>query len=210
MGKIIDSIIIGFIALFVFWIFKIPYYPLLSVIIGLTNIIPTFGPIIGGVIGGILLLIVSPSKLIAFVIIVLAIQQFDGNILGPKILGESIGLSAMWVMIAIVAAGGFFGFTGMIVGVPATAVVYVLVKQWTERKLHSKNMPYHTKFYASDPPEEEMPDPAYVIIGKDTPVPELTADCDVEDEPEKPKVHLADRIKGLYRKCRKKKEKEDK
>ncbi|MDD6094434.1 MAG: AI-2E family transporter [Clostridia bacterium] len=207
VGKLIDSIIIGFISLFVFWIFRIPYYPLLSVIIGLTNIIPTFGPIIGGVIGGVLLLIVSPSKLIAFVIIVLAIQQFDGNILGPKILGESIGLSAMWVMIAIVAAGGFFGFTGMIVGVPATAVVYVLLKQWTERRLRRKNMPYHTKFYATDPPLEENVDPAYVLIGKDTPIPEITAEDDAADEPPREKIRLTDRIKKLTEKKKKEEKK---
>lgn len=205
VGKIIDSIIIGFISFFVFWIFRIPYYPLLAVIIGLTNIIPTFGPVFGGIIGGIFLLIVDPGKVIAFIIIVLVIQQFDGNVLGPKILGESIGLSAMWVMIAIVAAGGFFGFAGMIIGVPATAVIYVLVKQWTERKLRKKDMPYHTGFYAIDPPKEQIEDPAYVLIDKDTPVPEITAEMDVEELPPRDKITLTDRIKKLFAKKKVKK-----
>ncbi len=203
VGKIIDSIIIGFISFFVFWIFRIPYYPLLAVIIGLTNIIPTFGPVFGGIIGGIFLLIVDPGKVIAFVIIVLVIQQFDGNVLGPKILGESIGLSSMWVMIAIVASGGFFGFAGMIVGVPATAVIYVLVKQWTERKLKKKNMPSHTGFYAIDPPAEQIQDAAYVLIDRDTPVPEVTADMDVAELPPREKVTLTDRIKKLFAKKKK-------
>ena len=194
VGKVIDSLIISLICFFVFWIFKIPYHPLLALIVGLTNIIPNFGPIIGGVVGGLFLLIVQPGKVILFVILVLIIQQFDGNILGPKILGESIGLSAMWVMIAIIAAGGFFGFAGMIMGVPVTAIIYTLVKQWTERRLRKKNMPYHTAFYASDPPADDGMGSESVIIDRDIPVPELTLDDDMEDAPKKEKTSLTKKV----------------
>lgn len=209
VGNLIDSIIVGFVSLAVMGIFKIPYYPLLAVIVGVTNFIPTFGPVIGGVVGGFLLLIVSPSKLIGFIIILLVIQQLDGNILSPKIIGESVGLSSMWVMIAIVAAGGFFGFAGMIIGVPATAVIYVLVKQWAERRLKGRNMPYHTGFYRNDPPTEKTVDPAYVIIGKDVPVEEITADYDVGDEIVPPKPPLSDRIKAFFKKLKQLKNKKN-
>ncbi len=196
VGKIIDSIIIGLLSFLIFWILKIPYYPLLSVLIGVTNIIPTFGPIIGGVIGTLMLLIVSPEKALVFLIIVLIIQQVDGNIIGPKILGDSIGISALWVVIAILMCGGLFGFVGMIVGVPATAVIYVLVKQWTERRLKHKGYPVHTAYYAADPQSDaDELDAGQVFIDRDTPVPEPSADEDIDDPaPKEKRPNLIKRI----------------
>lgn len=192
VGKIIDSIIIGLLSFLIFWILKIPYYPLLAVLIGITNIIPTFGPIIGGVIGTFMLLIVSPEKAVLFLLIVLIIQQVDGNIIGPKILGNSIGISALWVVIAILACGGLFGFAGMIVGVPATAVIYVLIKQWTERRLKHKGYPVHTAYYVSDPSDETNAlDAGQVFIDRSTPVPDLSAENDINDPrpvPKKPDI----------------------
>lgn len=201
VGKLIDSVIIGLLTFFVLWIFKIPYYPLLAVIIGVTNIIPTFGPIFGGIFGALLLLIAAPDKVILFLIIVLVIQQLDGNIIGPKILGNTIGISSLWVVIAIFVFGSFFGFTGMIVGVPATAIIYVLVKQWSERRLRHKGYPYHTAYYAGDPPQEtDSLDAGQVFIDRDTEIPESSLDDDIPDPPEKEKISLIKRISDFFKK----------
>lgn len=201
VGKLIDSVIIGLLTFFVLWIFKIPYYPLLAVIIGVTNIIPTFGPIFGGIFGALLLLIAAPDKVILFLIIVLVIQQLDGNIIGPKILGNTIGISSLWVVIAIFVFGSFFGFTGMIVGVPATAIIYVLVKQWSERRLRHKGYPYHTAYYAGDPPQEtDSLDAGQVFIDRDTEIPEPSLDDDIPDPPEKEKISLMKRISDFFKK----------
>lgn len=208
VGKIIDSIIIGLMSFVIFWIANIPYYPLLSVLIGITNIVPTFGPIIGGVIGTLMLLIVSPEKALIFIILVLIIQQLDGNVIGPKILGNTIGISALWVVIAIIVCGGLFGFAGMIAGVPATAVIYVLVKQWTERRLKHKGYPYHTAYYASDPaPDVNNLDAGQVFIDRDTPVPEPRAEDDINDPPVKEKKpSIIGRIHIIIAKNKKKKQ----
>ena len=201
VGKLIDSVIIGLLTFFVLWIFKIPYYPLLAVIIGVTNIIPTFGPIFGGIFGALLLLIAAPDKVILFLIIVLVIQQLDGNIIGPKILGNTIGISSLWVVIAIFVFGSFFGFTGMIVGVPATAIIYVLVKQWSERRLRHKGYPYHTAYYAGDPPQEtDSLDAGQVFIDRDTEISEPSLDDDIPDPPEKEKISLMKRISDFFKK----------
>ena len=179
IGKLIDSAIIGVLSFIVLWILKMPYYPLLAVIIGITNIVPTFGPIFGGIIGGIIVVIVSPESLLVFVIFVLLIQQLDGNVIGPHILGDSIGISPIWVVIAIILASGFFGFAGMVLGVPAVAVIYTLVKQGCERRLRKKNMPRSTEFYKNDPPVTDELDPGQIIIDKDTLIPEITAKDDI-------------------------------
>lgn len=134
-GKILDSTIIGILALIVLWIFGMPYYQMLALIIGITNIIPFFGPIIGGVIGSAIILISEPSKLIPFIIIVLVIQQLDGNLIGPLILGDSLGLQPIWIMIAIVIMSGLFGFFGMLFGVPLFAVIYTLIREAIDKKL---------------------------------------------------------------------------
>ena len=132
-GKLIDSLIIGllcFIGLRLFIGFGLmtmdqSFALLISVIIGVTNIIPFFGPFIGAIPSTILIMVISPIQAIYFVLFILALQQFDGNILGPKILGNSTGLSSFWVMFAILLFGGVFGFVGMAVGVPLFAVLYL-------------------------------------------------------------------------------------
>ena len=208
VGKLIDSVIIGLLTFFVLWIFKIPYYPLLAVIIGVTNIIPTFGPIFGGIFGALLLLIAAPDKVILFLIIVLVIQQLDGNIIGQKILGNTIGISSLWVVIAIFVFGSFFGFTGMIVGVPATAIIYVLVKQWSERRLRHKGYPYHTAYYAGDPPQEaDSIDAGQVFIDRDTEIPVPSPEDDIPDPPEKERVSLTKRISDFFKKRKSEKKK---
>lgn len=128
-GKLIDSAMIGVICFIWMWAFDMPFSVLISVIIGITNIIPFFGPFIGGIPSGILILFVDPLKCIWFLIFILVLQQFDGNILGPKILGNTTGLSSFWVLFSILFFGGLFGFVGMIIGVPTFAVIYDIIKK---------------------------------------------------------------------------------
>lgn len=204
VGKIIDSAIIGVLSFVVLWILKMPYYPLLAVIIGVTNVVPTFGPIFGGIIGGLIVLIVAPESLLLFLILVLLIQQLDGNIIGPFILGDSIGISALWVVISIILASGLFGFAGMVIGVPAVAVIYALVKQSAERRLEKKNMPKSTEFYRNDPPMEEALEPEHILIGRETEIPEITSADDIPDSPCKKKITLTERFKAFIKRIIKK------
>lgn len=139
-GKIIDSAIIGVLCFVLNLILQIPYNILIAVIIGVTNVIPFFGPIIGAVPCIMILIIVDPWAALRFAVLVLALQQFDGNILGPKILGDSTGLSAIWVLVSIVVCGGLFGFPGMLLGVPTFAVLYALVREWVNHRLREKGI----------------------------------------------------------------------
>lgn len=129
IGKLIDSFIIGILTFIVLAIFNYPFALLLAVIIGITNIIPYFGPLIGGGIGFVLLLLVAPTQALWFVVIVLIIQQFDGNILGPWILGDSVGLSPFWVIFAIIIFGSMFGFIGMFLGAPLLSVIKYMISK---------------------------------------------------------------------------------
>mgnify|MGYP000662455373 FL=1 len=147
IGKIIDSIIIGILCFIGLSILDIPYTLLVSVIVGVTNVVPFFGPYIGAIPSAILILLSEPIKGIYFVIFILVLQQFDGNILGPKILGDSTGLSAFWVVFSILLGGGLFGFVGMIMGVPTFAVFYYLVSMFIEQKLERKKLPKESKEY---------------------------------------------------------------
>lgn len=156
IGKIIDSIIIGFLTLIVMNIAKMPFAPLISVIIGVTNVIPFFGPFIGAIPSAFIIFIADPPKLIWFVVMILVIQQIDGNIIGPKILGSSTGLTSLAVLVAITVAGGFFGVPGMIFGVPAAAVICALTRQAMDKKLRSKAQPVELGFYLSDPPHRDL------------------------------------------------------
>ena len=126
---------------------KIPYSMLVSVIIGITNIIPFFGPFIGAVPCGLLILLADPMRCLYFVLFIVVLQQFDGNILGPKILGDSTGLSSFWVLFSILLFGGLFGFVGMVIGVPAFAVIYNLVTQFINRCLEKKDLSVETCLY---------------------------------------------------------------
>ena len=149
-GKVLDSLIIGLIAAPLLLILKIPYAIMIAVIIGITNVIPFFGPIIGAIPTGLLVLLVDPKKLIPFIIFVILLQQLDGNVLGPRILGESTGLPAIWVLISLLVGGGLFGFVGMILSVPTFAVIYSLSRDSIEKKLRKKSLPVSTDYYKND------------------------------------------------------------
>ena len=120
---------------------------IVSVIVGVTNIIPFFGPYIGAIVGGILILLASPKMGIVFLVFVLILQQLDGNYIGPKILGESTGLSAFWVIFAIMVGSGLFGFLGMIFGVPMFAVIYHIIRKTVNSQLRRKKLPTDTDLY---------------------------------------------------------------
>lgn len=146
-GKVIDSFIIGVICYFCMSILKLPYPALISVIVGITNIIPYFGPFIGAIPSAFIVLLVNPKKCIIFLIFVLVLQQFDGNILGPKILGDSTGLNSFWIIFAITVFSGLFGLIGMFIGVPVFAVMYSAVRTLVDERLTKKNMPSNTEYY---------------------------------------------------------------
>lgn len=149
-GKVLDSIIIGLLCFIGTTCMRTPYAALVSVIIGITNVIPFFGPALGAVPCTILIFLVEPMhplNAVYFVIFILILQQFDGNILGPKILGDSTGLSGFWVIFAITLFGGAFGVPGMIVGVPIFAVIYAAVKSLINAALIKKEMPQETSAY---------------------------------------------------------------
>ena len=139
-GKFVDSAIIGVICYFFCIIARMPNALLVSVIIGITNIIPFFGPFIGAIPTALLILVQSPMKALIFVIFILVLQQIDGNIIGPKILGDSTGLASFWILFAIMVFSGIFGFIGMIIGVPLFAVIYDIAKKLIFRGLDKKNI----------------------------------------------------------------------
>lgn len=147
IGKIIDSLIIGVLTFIILSIFKMPYIMLVSIIVGITNVIPFFGPFIGAIPSFFLILLINPVKALWFLLIIFLIQQLDGNIIGPKILGNSTGLSAFWVMFSILIAGGLFGFAGMLFGVPVFAIIYYLLSEGIREKLKKKDLPLETGSY---------------------------------------------------------------
>ncbi len=147
LGKLIDSLIIGVLTFIIMSILRMPYTMLISVIIGVTNIIPFFGPFIGAIPSALLLLLVSPRQCLIFLVLILLIQQFDGNILGPKILGNSTGLSSFWVLFSILFFGGILGPIGMIIGVPTFAVISRLVSERVEKQLKKKALSTDTEDY---------------------------------------------------------------
>lgn len=146
-GKLIDSLIIGIICFIGLYLMKTPYMVLVSVIVGVTNVIPFFGPYIGAVPSAFLILLVDWKQCIYFVIFIVILQQIDGNIIGPKILGNSTGLSAFWVVFAILLGGGLFGFAGMLLGVPVFAVIYYMIKTFIEWRLRKKKLPASSEDY---------------------------------------------------------------
>ena len=146
-GKLLDSLIIGVICFFCMRLLRMPYVLLVSVIIGVTNVIPFFGPFIGAIPSAFLILLVSPMKCLYFLLFVLVLQQFDGNILGPKILGESTGLPSFWVLFSILLFGGLLGFVGMVIAVPTFAVFYHLTSEYVNRCLEKKALSQSTDDY---------------------------------------------------------------
>ena len=138
IGKSIDSLIIGILCFILMTILRLPYAVLISVIVGITNMIPYFGPFIGAVPGTFILFIVSPMKSLIFVIMVFLLQQFDGFILGPKILGDSTGVRPLLILFSITVGGAYFGPLGMFLGVPFFACVQYLIENWVDYRLYRK------------------------------------------------------------------------
>ncbi len=147
IGKIIDSAIIGLLTFIVTYLLQIPYAALVSIIVGVTNIIPFFGPFIGAIPCALLILVVSPVKCLIFIAAIFIIQQLDGNIIGPKILGQKVGVSSFWVLFSILFFGGLFGFVGMIIAVPVFAVIYRIVKRHIYKKLSARDLSTDTEDY---------------------------------------------------------------
>lgn len=158
-GKSLDSLVIGMLCFIGMTILKMPYAALISLIVGITNIIPFFGPIIGAIPSGVLILLSTPSKVIPFAIFILVLQQFDGNILGPKILGGSLGLPTFWVLFAIFVGGGLFGFIGMVAFIPLFAALFTLASDFLRERLTARGLPYETEHYmdANNPPVPVLP-----------------------------------------------------
>ncbi|MEG0215262.1 MAG: AI-2E family transporter [Hungatella sp.] len=147
IGKLVDSLIIGILCFVALKLMRMPYLVLVSVIIGVTNIIPFFGPFIGAIPSALLILLVSPRQCLYFLGFILLLQQFDGNILGPKILGDSTGLSSFWVLFSILLFGGLMGPIGMIIGVPTFAVLYKLLSERVSASLKKKQLSTDTSDY---------------------------------------------------------------
>ncbi len=151
-GKLLDSLIIGILCLIFSTIFRFPYAPIVSLIVGVTNVIPYFGPFMGAIPSAFLILLDDPLKCLYFCIFILALQQFDGNILGPRILGETLGLSSFWVIVAILLGGGLFGVPGMFLGAPVFACIYTAIRTISANRLQKKGLPPDTESYYCDKP----------------------------------------------------------
>ena len=146
-GKLLDSAIIGVLCYIGCVILKMPYALLISVIVGVTNIIPFFGPFIGAIPSALLILLVDPKMCLWFVIFVFILQQLDGNVIGPKILGTSIGINGFWVLFSMRYLGGIFGFWGMLLGVPAFVIIYTALEMVVNRKLKKRDLPIDAESY---------------------------------------------------------------
>ena len=155
IGKIIDSAIIGVITFVCMTVLRLDFAVLISVFIGITNIIPVFGPFIGAVPSIFILLLVNPIQALIFCILILIIQQFDGNFIGPKILGQSIGISALWVLFSIVVGGDLLGIPGMVIGVPVFATLYGLAQEFIHAMLDRRGIDAEGNAVAEEIPEED-------------------------------------------------------
>ena len=160
IGKIIDSAIIGILCYFGMLILKLPYPILVATVIGITNVIPFFGPIIGAVPCAFLILLVNPLQCFYFVIFVICLQQLDGNVIGPKILGNTVGISGFWVLVSITVAAGLFGFAGMLLGVPVFAIIYLLISDAINLSLKKKGDTTKTDAYYSIEKVSDLQAPA--------------------------------------------------
>ena len=139
-GKALDSLIVGIVCYICCLIMGMPYSALIAFVVGITNMIPFFGPFIGAIPCAFILLIIRPIKAVEFGLFILILQQIDGNIIGPKILGSSLGLPSLWVMFAIIVGGSLFGVLGMFFAVPVFSVIYVLIRDRTNKTLQDKNI----------------------------------------------------------------------
>ena len=154
-GKLIDSLIVGVVCFVCLTLMRMPYTLLVSVIVGVTNIIPMFGPFIGAIPSAFLILLVSPGKCLAFLIFIVVLQQIDGNVIGPRILGNSTGLSAFYVIASMLLFNQLLGFMGMVIGVPLFATLYYVIKRAAEFSLRQMDMPIETEAY--EPPPVVVP-----------------------------------------------------
>ena len=148
-GNIVVSVLIGLICFVALSIIDVPYAPLLAVLLGVTNLIPFFGPFLGAIPSAILIFLIDPIKSLEFIIFILVLQQLDGNILTPKILGESTGLASLWVIISVLVAGGLFGPIGMLLGCPVFALLYALIRLGVNKGLEKRKLPVPTDVYRS-------------------------------------------------------------
>ena len=159
--KLIASLALGLVSYVLFLIFGIEFPGLLAAISGVTNIIPVFGPIIGAVLCALILLIVAPRHVIGFLIIILILQQIEGNIISPRIMGRITGVSGFWVMICLVVGEGFFGIMGMILSVPLFAVIYRLLTEAVNANLTKRSLTVDTDYYRDNPPQEHHEEPQH-------------------------------------------------
>lgn len=176
VGAILDSLLVGFICFLLVQLFGMPYAPLIGVVIGITNIIPIFGPFIGAIPSAIILFVHNPAYAFYFAIMILVVQQIDGNIIAPRIHGASTGLAPVWIITAITLMSGLFGVVGMFIGVPCFSVLYTLIKQYVERKLEKKSFSTDTlaymnkdarKYYqTNDTPKKSLKEEFQTFISK--------------------------------------------
>lgn len=162
-GKLLDSLIIGIICSICLSILHIPYAMLISVIVGITNIIPVFGPFFGAIPSAFILLLTDPTKCLVFIIFIIILQQVDGNIIGPKILGDSTGLSAFWVLFALLLFNHLMGFWGMLLGVPLFASFYYLLREFINARLRKRNLPVGTQEYTNIAGIDENGTISYIV-----------------------------------------------
>lgn len=187
IGKIIDAIFVGVITYFALLIMGMPFAPLIAVLVGVTNIIPFFGPFLGAIPSALLLLIEQPIDALYFIIFILVLQMIDGNIIENRILGEKLGISDLWVLVAILVFGGIFGFAGMLLGVPIFAVIYTLIVDGVNGRLKRKRYPIDTDLYyllqcVEDLPVE--PQPSYSFVSVEPAYDMHAEDEDYDDEDE--------------------------
>lgn len=172
-GVLLDALVLGLLCFIVTSILQIPYALLISTLVGLCNIVPIFGPFVAIVFGAFFVLLESPFKALLFIIVAMILNQIDANIIAPKILGDKTGISGIWVIFAIVVGGGFFGFLGMVLGVPAFAVIYALISRFLEHRLRKKHIPEETAaFDGLWEIDEDTGEPRYGSPNTDVEVPD--------------------------------------
>ena len=184
VGKIVDALFVGVVTYIAMLIMGMPYAPLIATLIGVTNIIPFFGPFLGGIPATLLLLLDNPSNALIFVIFIIVLQMIDGNIIENRILGEQLGISDFWVLVSILLFGGIFGFGGMLLGVPIFAVIYTLITDAVNNRLKRKRYPTETEIYYTLESVERLPVeplPSYSYVSVD-PAYDLKADPDEDDD----------------------------
>ena len=144
IGRVIDSLIIGVLCYIILLVFNFDYALLIAVVVGITNVIPFFGPFLGAIPSGFILLMINPTECFWFVIIIVLLQQLDGNVIGPKVIGDKIGISGFWILFSVIVGSGLFGVAGMLMGIPAFVVIYNLLGKDVNKKL-LRNKEYISK-----------------------------------------------------------------